>query len=59
MICDKSFSKIVIISARLRLMAVRPDTFTWTTEENMMQIVKIVGLEHFTVYCKLSFVNIV
>ncbi len=42
------------------LMAVRPDTFTWTTVENMMQIVKIVeGLEHFTVYCKLSFVNIV
>ncbi len=32
------------------LMAVRPDTFTRTTEENMMQIVKIVeGLEHFTV----------
>ncbi len=49
MICDKSFSKILIISARLRLMAVRPDTFTWTTVENMMQIVKIVGLEHFTV----------
>ncbi len=42
------------------LMAVRPDTFTWTTEENMMQIVKIVEvLNTLPFNCKLSFVNIV